>query len=487
MGGTRKLMQQGRRRGSRIRTPTRSRKSILIVARLAAAACALAAIPQSAHAAADTYGHVSGRVVAESTGAPVEGATVLLPDYGVRTTSGRDGSFRFSRPLPTDRPYRRIRAIVTAPGWGRWTIRGVPLYPSDTLILHVELRPRPWEHTVLDPGERRKAPLARAGISAYSETCTGWRHQGVPPPTIRVFITKEEKAKEYDFVFYATHVLPNEWIHTWDADALGAGAVAVKTYGAYRAMPGHAYSGGEGCADVVDTGRDQVFDPTWSTEETDQAVFATLGSILLRDGGLFLTQYDAGERVCEYFDGRMSQWGSQACAEEGRLWPPITRVFYRDTTWKQKRNLLLNSQAESAGTYPWSWTGTVTRVKGPSYLDKWHWRLSPPSPGAQGVLRQKLPWNGTPSTAYGSNVALRCEPENGESCEITISISVLALDGKFRTRARTVTVPHDGEWRPYSFDPNPSGFEHVAVKLVFSSRQTIGVDAAVLTSPYGGP
>lgn len=479
-------MQQRGPRGRRSSTPTGNRQRSTPIAAWLVAALVLLALAPPAHAAPEDHGHVRGEVLSRTTKAPIAGATVFLPHYGVRTTSRDDGSFLFARPLPTDRPYRRIEAVVTAPGWGSWRIRGVPLYPSDTLRLHVELRREDSEHAVLTPTERRARVEPLAGVSSYDETCTGWKHQGVPPRTIRVLITEEEQAERYDFVFYATHVLPNEWLPHWDADALGAGAIAVKTYGAYRAMPGHAYSGGEGCADVVDTGRDQVFDPTWSTAATDQAVYAALGSILLKNGGLFLAQHNAGEPECRYFDGRMSQWGTEACAADGMLWPEITTFFYRDTTWKHLKNLILNSNVESAATYAWSWTGTATRVKGGSYLGQWHWRLSPPPSGASGVLRQRRPWNGTPSTTYRSSVALRCGRENAEECRITIRVSVLTPGGRFRSKARTITEANDGKWRRYTFYPDASGYDHVAVKLVVASRQTIGVDAAVLKTTYGG-
>src|SRR5712691_7625688 len=74
----------------------------------------------AAGSAPSPVGRLEGVVLAASTNRPVAGATISLPDYdGVHTTSAGDGSFDFAKPLPTDHPYRRIRAVVTAPGWGR--------------------------------------------------------------------------------------------------------------------------------------------------------------------------------------------------------------------------------------------------------------------------------------------------------------------------------------------------------------------------------
>jgi hypothetical protein len=439
---------------------------------------------------------VEGVVLAASTKRPVAGATISLPDYGVRTTSDRDGSFDFGKPLPTDHPYRRIQAVVTAPGWGRWSIRGVPLYPNDTLRLHIELRAESFDHRVLTPAERRGTLQAEPPPSSYTSTCTGWKYKVVPPMTIKVWITDESKSQQYDFVFYATHVLPNEWIPSWDADSLGAGAVAVKTYGWFRTMPGHAYSGGTGCADVVDGTGDQVFDPTWSLAATDQAVYATLGSGLWQNGGPFLNHYFAGapDDPCAPVEGQyagwMSQWGTQTCATlnpDGMLWPDIVTTFYADTTWNYLSNLLLNPDVESAATYAWSWgNGTATRAFGGSYSANWHWE-NVPAPGLKMALREYRPFDGDETTTYHAEAAIRCGPENTISCSVGLWVVVFEPNGTQRKKSTTVTVTNDGVWRLYTFDPAAFGYTHVQVKMIIQSKQAIGVDAAVLTSEYGGP
>jgi hypothetical protein len=447
----------------------------------------------AAGSALPPVGHVEGVVLAESTKRPVAGATVMLPDFGVSTTSGRNGFFRFGNPLPTKDPYRRIRAVVTAPSWGRWTIHGVPLYPNDTLRLHVELRSVDWDHQVLTPAERRASHPPEAPASSYTYTCTGWNYQVVPTSTIKVWITNDSVSEQYDFAFYAAHVLPNEWIPSWDADSLGAGAVAVKTYAGYRAMIGHAYSGGTGCADLVDGTGDQVFDPTWSTAATDQAVYATLGSVLYKNGGLFLSQYFAGAPgdpcapVEGQYAGRMSQWGTQTCATQKVLWPDIVPTFYQDSTWNYLKNLILDPYVESAGTYAWTWSGgTATRTRGGSYSGNWHW-VDTPSPGQSMSMRERRPFDGTGTTTYHTETALRCGPENTSSCSVTIWVVVFEANGNDHKRSKTFTVSNDGVWRLYTYDTPGFGFVHDEVKLVIASRQTIGVDASVLTSAYGGP
>src|SRR5262245_15183753 len=83
------------------------------------------ALPQTSSTAVTGVGTVRGRVVDRSTGQVIGGARVSLPDVGMRTVSDGAGAFRFDG-VPASAPYRRLRAQVTAPGHGRWTISGVP-------------------------------------------------------------------------------------------------------------------------------------------------------------------------------------------------------------------------------------------------------------------------------------------------------------------------------------------------------------------------
>lgn len=459
-----------------------------------ALAVALSTVPvNTSPAAAATMARVRGVVLDHATKAPVPGATVTLPAYGVSASSGPDGSFAFADPLPTDRPHRRIEAVVTAPGFGRWTIRGVPLYPNDTLQLRAELRTDDWDHQVLTPAEREGRPRMKAPNLEQGNTCTGWDYILVPPETIKVFRSEEGVSEEYDFFFYATHVLPSEWIASWDEDSIGAGAIPVKTYAWYRTMSGNAYSGGENCADVIDTVADQVFDPTYSHERTDQAVYATMGSILLEHGDIFLSQYWSGAQgdPCEpvedgQFAGRMSQWGTQTCALEGEHWPDITTIFYQDSKWKRLENLILNHSVESQATYPWGWTGVATRIKGGAYSGEWWWRLDPPT-GKTGALRQQVPYLGTPDTDYHTGVAIRCEAANPTDCTFTIKIEIYEADGTSHRKSTTLSQNDDGLWRVWSYDPSAFSYDHAEVKLVVISKQVIGVDTVTLWAPYGGP
>jgi hypothetical protein len=445
-------------------------------------------------APAEPTGRVRGEVVDRDTGRPVPGANVTLPGYGVRTSSGPDGRFSFAEPLPSRHPSRLIEARVSAPGRGRWTVTGLPLIPGEILQLHAELRSSAWSHRVAVREQPRDHPRG-APDGLTGKTCTGWPYQLVPPQTIRVRITEEGLSQEYDFAFYLTHVLPSEWIPSWDGDALGAGAIAVKTYAAYRTLPGNAYSEGEGCADILDSVADQVFDPTYSYATTDLAVYATMGSVLYRSGGLFLSQYYAGSpgQACApvegQYAGRMAQWGTQTCALGGMGWPEVTTTFYGGTSWNYLRNLMLNPSVSSPATYPFTASGNTTwaRTAGAGHDGGWFLTESPKIPGTTATLWQQRPFSGTATTPYHASVAVRCGPENLTDCGVTVRVVAFPVGAKPVTRGVTVTVPATGTWQVVNFDPAPFGVAHPSVRLSVVTSSTISADAFTLTAPFGGP
>jgi hypothetical protein len=491
-------------------------------------------------------GRILGDVVAPS-GAPVAGARVSVPDDRQLTTSNAEGSFAFASPLRTLWPYRRMTVVVTAPGWGRWELSGAPLYPGDQLILHAELRKTPFFDHVQTPAERALAvasPADDAGAPAEravapgsathhgqaltgrpsvaspaigrvptptdrisagdghgrditeGHTCTGWEYQLVPPPTIWVYRLGTGVSEQYDFDFYATHVLPNEWISAWDADALGAGAIAVRTYAAWRTMPGHAYSEGQNCGDVRDT-IDGLFDPSWTTASASQAVYAAWGSIVYQSGGLFVAHYFAGpkDNPCAYVEGQyagwMSQWGTQNCALAREVWPDIVDTFYDSdatpTSWHYTRNLLLNPSISSAPLYAFqSKRATFSREHGTGADGTWFLGLEPMQ-GHQGRLFQHRPFLGKADTSYHEGASLRCPVANGRPCRVTLRVTVYpAGAGKGVGRSKSFEVPNDGVWHGYTFDPAPLGVDHEYVRAAIVAPVPVDVDKVLLTAPYGG-
>jgi peptidoglycan hydrolase-like amidase len=135
---------------------------------------------------------------------------------------------------------------------------------------------------------------------------------------------------QVSFQEYVRNVLPNEWgpVSAFADEALKAGAMAAKTYAWYRVM-GRAKYPGQGY-DVRDDICDQVYRPGSAILRTDRAIEATWPWVMTRGGQLFESQYDSGTRGRPepLYPGRMSQWGTQYWAEQGKDWRWMLRYYY---------------------------------------------------------------------------------------------------------------------------------------------------------------
>jgi hypothetical protein len=173
------------------------------------------------------------------------------------------------------------------------------------------------------------------------------RRRAVMPDSIRVWRraldgSTSSCAGRVDVIPFETYVrgvLPHEWIPSWHAESLKAGAVAIRTYAAAWVDAGGKYD----CADLDDTTASQVYrDETLPA--TDAAVAATAGVHLVKDGGLVFAEYSAengdptefavDEPLCtgetRFGHGRGTcQWGSQRWASEaGKGWQWIALHYY---------------------------------------------------------------------------------------------------------------------------------------------------------------
>jgi hypothetical protein len=204
---------------------------------------------------------------------------------------------------------------------------------------------RPSAHAILDQAAawdaRRRGALtlaeARAPDVAFAFTV---------PATIRVWRRRLDgstmscvgRVDEIPFETYVSGVLPHEWIASWEAEALAAGAVAIRTYAAFWVNAGGKYD----CADVDDTTATQVYEDEFHPA-TDAAVAATAGLYLVRDDSLVFAEYSAengdptadgvAEPLCaglEVFGhGRGTcQWGTQRWAKDGKTFDWIALHYY---------------------------------------------------------------------------------------------------------------------------------------------------------------
>ena len=181
------------------------------------------------------------------------------------------------------------------------------------------------------PAEFRPPTALAAG------TCTGWPDDAVPPTTIRVLRTAGPAAGSVQVVpfhDYVTVVMAAEWGAGNPAEALKAGAVAVKEYAWYYAMFWRGKSAADGsCYDVSDSSVDQVYSPETRVPAASikAAVDASWGMTVRRNTGLFVTHYQAGANVAcgaNADGGHLYQVSAAHCAQDGMTADQILQTYY---------------------------------------------------------------------------------------------------------------------------------------------------------------
>ncbi|HEY7009724.1 MAG TPA: SpoIID/LytB domain-containing protein [Jatrophihabitantaceae bacterium] len=182
---------------------------------------------------------------------------------------------------------------------------------------------------------------AMSGVTCkppLSGSCTEHPSQSAPPSTIKVFLGADRKLVTVPFESYVENVLPNEWIASWDGDALKAGAVAVKSYAWYWVTHFGGYLDGDqsNCFDVTDDQAFQVYKAGTATDRTNAVVQETWPVAARVNGQILETSYRAflhakTESCGAYADGTtMSQYGTQACneASTGNKYNVILGIYY---------------------------------------------------------------------------------------------------------------------------------------------------------------
>jgi hypothetical protein len=285
---------------------------------------------------------IEGWVKSES-GEAVSGAVVLL-NSRVEARSDESGYFSFS---PDEARIGgmagasggvAVQLSVRSAGHADWSISNAIYYPGDALRVHPRLgsagkQPSRFTYTKGSAGGKSgdgtglDAP-GEASMYAASAAATGL----TPPATIRVYRTRTGVVEVVPFKEYVKHSLPTEWVPSWPAEALKAGAMAVKSYAWYWVS-----RGGKQVAlgaDVKDNTDDQVYDPNVSYASTDAAVDATFNYALTMNGSLFQTQYCAGSYDpdptgdCPWGGPYMTQWGSSYYSDQGKSWAWILQFYY---------------------------------------------------------------------------------------------------------------------------------------------------------------
>ncbi|MDI9260338.1 SpoIID/LytB domain-containing protein [Alicyclobacillus sendaiensis] len=130
------------------------------------------------------------------------------------------------------------------------------------------------------------------------------------------------------FEEYCEDVLPNEWIPSWNEEALKAGAIAVKMFAWYWTL--HPRTENGWTYDVDNTTNYQTFKYLSGQYKTDLAVQQTWNMVFVPpDGAIKPLQYRQGSahRPGYAYIGTyiMSQWGTEYWAKVAKL--PFTQIL----------------------------------------------------------------------------------------------------------------------------------------------------------------
>jgi hypothetical protein len=301
-------------------------------------------------------GSIAGTVTEAETGRPVAGAVATIDQLGLSAVTGATGQFAWPDILlPGDVVTVTVR--VTAAGWGAWVLRDVRVLAQDRLLLAAALERGPV--TLTAPPPRDRLPLPPEPPTVLPDIAAVRSGQPLPA-TIRVRVTgvatcsltRPYTVVEVDFRDYVKHVLPNEWIASWKAEALRSGAMAAKMYAWYWIARGGKWPD----ADVYDSTCDQVYNPAIAYASTNAAVDETWNWRLTRGGLLFPTAYRAYAHQCAaagLTGSCLGQWDSQWLAQARTTWPDILAAFYQGSALSPifpfERNLALRFEGAESG------------------------------------------------------------------------------------------------------------------------------------------
>lgn len=153
------------------------------------------------------------------------------------------------------------------------------------------------------------------------------RPNGEPNPRGRIIYVKT-----VSFDDYVRNSLPNEWVPSWNQEALQAGAMAVKMFAWYHHLNPTKLDGWE--FDLDNTTNFQTYREGNRFAEADQAYYRTKNlAYAMPDGTIVELNYRAGWEGDPNWPYRnanmMSQWGTKYHAEKGLNMLRILQWYYQ--------------------------------------------------------------------------------------------------------------------------------------------------------------
>ncbi|MEO0168765.1 MAG: SpoIID/LytB domain-containing protein [candidate division WOR-3 bacterium] len=189
----------------------------------------------------------------------------------------------------------------------------------------------------------------------------------IPPSTIKVGTNCScRSCSSVSIVSLETYVqygLDDEWIASWNAHSLRAGAIPYRSYGAW-----HVLNPINSSYDICNSACCQVWDPSDSYSSTVNAAIYTSGIMLENSGTIARSEYSAENNDCGCGDGvywpcisdpvctghscyghgrGMCQWGSSRWANNGYTWKWINEHYYSPGGYRLSTPMYITSISAS--------------------------------------------------------------------------------------------------------------------------------------------
>ncbi len=329
-------------------------------------------------------GVVGGFVRDHATGVGVA-ATIRLGDQVLHTAA--DGTIPTTT-IPFHTSTHTVDVVVEAPNYPTWRYDDVELAQAHPVELHVELG---GPTALSTPALATMSMASLAQPPDYITVGRTFNTTCVYPPT------NVQRVDRVPFMVYVRNVLPFEWIHTWPAASLDAGAVAASQFAWSTALLERKWTKRGYPFDVVDSTCDQVYADRTAAQNfssTDAAVARMWGTVLLRDNKLITTYFRNTDERCDLVGGSdcMGQYGSRDRANEGMNGLQILQYYYdpitptvrlprdRAVVWERSPHVYLSPGTThtlalrllNVGASTWERDTTELRVINPADPDSAH-------------------------------------------------------------------------------------------------------------------
>ena len=276
------------------------------------------------------YALIHGHVVNMTSGGPLAGARIYLEKSTVETRSDSKGYFLLYAQAPVVNQAEEVPTtdtlVAEAPGYKTYRLADILLAEGDThYIVDMEAGSGTVEQDRGHKMTRSAEELASAQPSLPSmlfATPSFPRSQPdistvTVPDSIRIGFNCTcrtcSTVSVYPLDEYVRLGLDDEWIASWRADSLRAGAVAYRTYGVY-----HVYHPVNPNYDICSTTCCQVNNPLTSSTSTDRATADTAGVIVVNSARTnpFFAEYAAENNDHNCPDGEVGDAAGWPCMSD---------------------------------------------------------------------------------------------------------------------------------------------------------------------------